>query len=163
MTNSTTPNTTTSDDNWGALWQEYWADVRNEDWLTARRLLEISPRVRGFFACHLSEDLVPIYDDDGHERPQPLREVALDWETAAGRIESDGFSSTERRLAMLVAALTTGQPLDLDSLSRMGSWTLQVWQVLVGWGTGGAATLHQHGGHDDPTRRADSSSRDGWR
>ncbi len=55
MTNSTTPNTTTSDDNWGALWREYWAQVRNEDWLTARRLLDLSPRVRGFFACHLAE------------------------------------------------------------------------------------------------------------
>jgi len=144
MTSSTTPTTTTSSGgSSNVLWQEYCADVRNEDWLTARRLLELSPRVRGFFACYLAEDVVPSYDDDGHERPQPLHEVALDWEAAAARIEADGFSSTERRLAMLVAALTTGQPLDLESLTRMGSWTLQVWQVLLDWGTDGAATLQE--------------------
>ncbi len=141
MTN-TTPSTT-SDDNSGTLWREYWAQVRNEDWLTARRLLELSPRVQGFFACYQAEDVVPIYDDDGHERPQPLRDVALDWEAAAARIEADGFSSTERRLAMLVAALTTGQPLDLESLTRMGYWTLQVWRVLLDWGTDGQATLQE--------------------
>lgn len=163
MTNSTTPNTTTSDDNWGALWREYWAQVRNEDWLTARRLLDLSPRVRGFFACHLAEQQIPTYDDGGHERPQPLRDVALDWEAAAARIEADGFSSTEHRLARLVAALTTGQPLDLESLTRMASWNLQVWQVLLDWGTDGQATLHQHGRHDDPTRRAENPSRDGGR
>jgi len=141
MTNTT--HSTTSDDNSGALWREYWVQVRNEDWLTAGRLLDLSPRVQGFFACYLAEDVVPSYDDDGHERPRSLHEVALDWEAAAARIEADGFSSTERRLAMLVAALTTGQPLDLESLTRMGYWTLQVWRVLLDWGTDGQATLQE--------------------
>ena len=36
------------------LWQEYWAGVGNEDWQAARRLLELSWRVRGFYAAHLA-------------------------------------------------------------------------------------------------------------
>jgi len=136
MTTSNTPNITKT-----SLWQEYWTQVRNEDWLAARQLLDLSPRVHGFFACYLAEELVPTYDDDGHERPRSLRDLNLDWAAAAARIDADGFSSTERRLARLVAALTTGQPLDLESMSRMGSWSLQVWQILLHWGTDGAATL----------------------
>jgi len=53
---------------------------------------------------------------------------------------ADGFSSTEARLARLVAAPTTGQPLELASLTWMGSWSSQVWRVLCEWGTDGRLT-----------------------
>ncbi len=123
------------------LWDEYWNGVGNGDWQAARRLLELSPRVCGFFAGHLAVVLEPAFDDDrdddGHEMTERRRDVTLDWEAAAGRIDADGFSSTEARLARLVAALTTGQPLELASLTWMGSWTAQVWTVLCEWGTDG--------------------------
>ncbi len=130
-------------------WDEYWNGVGNQDWQAAGRLLDLSPRVRGYFAGHLAvvlkphhgDDLDDPYDDEGHEPPERRRrEVTLDWEAAAGRIDADGFSSTEARLARLVAALTTGQPLELASLTWMGSWTAQVWQVLCEWGTDGRLT-----------------------
>lgn len=54
--------------------------------------------------------------------------------------ERDGLSSTEYRLARLVAALTTGQPIHLVSLSWMASWQGQMWRVLVQWGTDRAWT-----------------------
>ncbi len=53
---------------------------------------------------------------------------------------ADVFSSTEARLARPVAALTTGQPLELASLTWMGSWTAQVWTVLCEWGIDGRLT-----------------------
>ncbi len=65
-----------------ALWQEYWAGVRNEDWFAAARLLDASPRVRGYFACYLGEELTPRLDEAGNEVGAPLREVVLDWESA---------------------------------------------------------------------------------
>ncbi len=135
------------------LWDEYWAGVANEDWQAARGLLELSGRVRRFYAAHLAVDLEPAFDDDGHQPPARRREVILDWESAAGcigpgcidtgHINAAGFSSTEARLARLVAALTTGAPLDLASLTWMGSWSSQVWQVLCEWGTDGRLTTSE--------------------
>ena len=140
------------------LWEEYWAGVGNEDWQAARQLLELSWRVRGFYAAHLAVVLEPAFDDnddEGRELPGRRREVLLDWESAAGRIDTGhsntgrtdtghidaaGFSSTEARLARLVTALSTGAPLDLASLTWMGSWSSQVWQVLCEWGTDGRLT-----------------------
>ena len=141
-----------------ALWDEYWAGVANEDWQAARVLLELSGRVRRFYAAHLAVLLEPAFDDDGHQLPARRRDVVLDWESAAGCIDTGhintwhintgqvgaaGFSSTEARLAQLVAALTTGAPLDLASLTWMGSWSSQVWQVLVEWGTDGRLTTSE--------------------
>jgi len=136
-----------------ALWDEYWAGVGNEDWQAARLLLELSGRVRRFYAAHLAVDLEPAFDDDGHQPPARRREVILDWESAAGcigpgcidtgHINAAGFSSTEARLARLVAAMTTGAPLDLASLTWMGSWSSQVWQVLCEWGTDGRLTTSE--------------------
>ncbi len=129
-------------------WNQYWTHIGNEDWLTARRPLDLSPRVTGYYACYLApspadDDRHSCADEDGgHERTRRLSELELDWPSAASRIDAEGFSSTERRLARLVAALTTGQPLDLQDLSRLGSWRLPVWATLVEWGTDGAATLH---------------------
>jgi len=124
-----------------ALWQECWAGVRNEDWLAAARLLDASPRVRGYFTYYLGEKLTPRLDEAGNEVGAPFRNVVLDWETAADRIHLDGFSSTEYCLARLVAALTTGQPFPIKDLARMGFWSTHVRQVLVEWGTDGTATL----------------------
>ncbi len=126
-------------------WDECWDGVGNQDWQAARRLLDLSPRVCGYFAGHLAVVLEPHHeddrdDDDGHEPPEWRRDVVLDWEAAAGRIDAEGFSSTEARLARLVAALTTGQPLELASLTWMGSWSSQVWRVLCEWGTEGRLT-----------------------
>lgn len=123
------------------LWSEYWATVGNEEWLAARQLLGISARVRGFYACFLAE--VPPFEADGAstELDTYRRELHLDWAAAAGRISEEGFSSTEYRLARLVAALTTGEPISLEDLTRMGSWTARVWQTLVEWGTDGRATV----------------------
>jgi len=136
MTTSNTPNITKT-----SLWQEYWTQVRNEDWLDSRQLLELSPRVHGFFACYLAEELVPTYDDDGHERHRSRRELRPDWAGTASSINKGGFSFTERRLGHLVAALTADQPADLTSLTWMGSWTTPVCRILLGWGTDGRATL----------------------
>ena len=136
-----------------ALWDEYWAGVGNEDWQAARGLLELSGRVRRFYAAHLAVVLEPAFDDDGHQLPGRRREVVLDWESAAGCVDAGcidtgqigaaGFSSTEARLARLVAALTTGAPLDLASLTWMGSWSSQVWQILLEWGTDGRLTTSE--------------------
>lgn len=156
-TDTTDPNDVPRGDD---LWEEYWAGVGNEDWQAARRLLELSWRVRGFYAAHLAVVLEPDDDDDNedHEPPGRRREVVLDWESAAGRVDTGhidtecidtgqidaaGFSSTEARLARLVAALTTGAPLDLASLAWMGSWSSQVWQVLCEWGTDGRLTTSE--------------------
>ena len=131
----TTP--TTSSGSSSALCQECWTDVHNEDWLAARQLLELSPEVQEFYACNLAEELVPIDDDGGHERHRSRRELRPDWAGAASRIDADGFSFTERRLAHLVAALTA----DLTSLTLMGSWSTPVWRILLDRGTDGRATL----------------------
>lgn len=153
--NSTPARATGSGDvRYGAgLWQEYWNGVGNGDWQAARRLLDLSPRVRGFFAGYLAVVLEPHHDDDrddddrdddGHEMTElRRRDVTLNWVAAAGRIDAEGFSCTEARLARLVAALTTGQPLELASLTSMGSWTVQVWTVLCEWGTDGRLTISE--------------------
>jgi len=125
-------------------WERYWSEIGNEQWLAARELLDLSPRVRNLFAT-----FVAVEDrwGDGHA------ELQLDWEAAAAQAERDGLSSTEYHLARLVAALTTGQPIDLVSLSWMGSWQGEVWRVLVQWGTDGAWTTAPGTGMT-PARRA---------
>lgn len=140
-TNPTNHDPLSSSPGLGEDWDQYWCEVRNEDWITARRLLDISPRVRGLYALHLVEELTPRYDVDGTELDEPRRDLNLDWQAAADRIDSDGLSSTESRLAHLVAALTTDESLNLASLTVMGTWTFEVWQALAEWGTDGAATL----------------------
>lgn len=114
-------------------WGQYWAEVGNEAWQAARRLLDLSPRVAGFYANHL--EVVPVvrYDDDGDIRADLGDELVLDWEAAADQIAADGFSSTEARLARLVAALTTGAPFPLADLGWMNDWTTDVLAVLVRW------------------------------
>lgn len=148
-------------------WSEYWTQVGNEDWLAARRLLDLSPRVSGFYGCYLTEELVPshIEDDGGHLRTRKRPNLQLDWQAAASRVDADGFSSTERRLARLVAALATGHPVDLQDLSQLGSWSLDVWAILTEWATDGAATVHpaHHTGGDEPICCGDNASQAGRR
>jgi hypothetical protein len=124
-------------------WDAYWSAVGNEDWLVARRLLELSPRVRSFFASHFEEVQIPIIDDGGRELGLCRCELTLDWKAAAEHIDDDGFSSTEHRLARLVAALTAGEPVHLASLTLMNSWSTDVWRVLTEWGTDGRSTLQE--------------------
>lgn len=117
-------------------WDTFWAQVGNEDWLAAARLMDLSPRVAGFYATHLNAQKFDVFDDDG--RPCGIRtELVLDWEAAAKYVAAQGFSSTQDRLARLVAALTTGRPYPLSDLALMGSWQEQVWAVLAQWGTSG--------------------------
>ena len=114
-------------------WDRYWAEVGNETWQAARHLLDLSPRVAGFYANHLQVVPVVRYDDDGDIRADLGDDLVLDWEAAAAQIAADGFSSTEARLARLVAALTTGAPFPLADLASMNDWTTDVLAVLVRW------------------------------
>ena len=110
-------------------WERYWSQVGNEQWLTARELLDLSARVRGVF----TQFVTPV---TGAHRDR----LRLDWDAAAEQVEREGLSSTEYRLARLFLALTTGRPVDLESLSCMGSWQDEVWRVLVEWATDGRLT-----------------------
>lgn len=105
-------------------WDEFWAGVGSEEWLAAQRLLELSPVLQRDARLWV---LANTADDD-----DPWQAWADDVD-ARGR----GWSSTERRLFGIVAALTTGRPLDLSTLGNLGSWEIDVWQILVDWGTGG--------------------------
>jgi hypothetical protein len=108
------------------VWSRFWNDVDNPAWLAARDLLDLCPTVRRFFAGYLD------VDEEG---------VWLDWTTAAEHLADTGFSSTEGRLALLVAALTTGTPVDIGLLDSMGSWQDDVWAVMTSWATEGRLHL----------------------
>jgi hypothetical protein len=123
-----------------AAWTEYWSTVGNEDWLTAKALIELSPRVRGYFATYLGREELIQYDEQDKPVPSGRHQVVLDWQDAAGHLNREGLSSTEHRLARLVLALTTDEPIALSDLARMGSWSTQVWRTLTQWGTDGAYT-----------------------
>jgi hypothetical protein len=110
-------------------WEEFWAEVDDQEWLAARAVLEVSARVRG-----VAETFV--YRDERPLRDKPRGEALLDWEGFAAQVSRAGLSSGEARLADLVVALTTGAVIELEPLSRLGSWGPQVWRVLARWGTG---------------------------
>jgi hypothetical protein len=118
-------------------WEEYWAQVSGQELLAARALLDVSSRVRN--AAEMF-----VYRDECDERG----EAWLDWEGFAEQVTQAGLSSGEVRLAGLVLALTTGAPIELEPLSRLGSWGPQVWRVLARWGTGQPVTTS---GTVDPT------------
>lgn len=132
---STAPSTLI--DNWAA----YWAGVGNEEYLTARALLDLSYDVRTEVARHLS--YVPEETEvEGDEVMVTGGYWRLDWEAFAASLDATDdtrplFSSTGQRLARLVAALTADAPFDVCALTRMGSWETDVWRILVNWGTGG--------------------------
>jgi hypothetical protein len=103
-------------------WDEFWGEVVGREWSAAGALLDLSPRVAGLAQ-------VFVYRDAAGE-------AWLDWEAFGARAAADGLSSAEARLADLVVALTTGAPIALEPLARLGSWGPQVWRVLARWGTG---------------------------
>lgn len=108
-------------------WEGYWSRVGNEDLLAARELLEVSPRVRAWFA-HF------IKDDDTDDRP---------WDRAAAALPQAPLSSTERALAELVVALAANEtyPLHFRRLDTFGEWELDVWRILTEWATDGRCTV----------------------
>ncbi|MGV1009834.1 MAG: hypothetical protein ACOYBY_14675 [Dermatophilaceae bacterium] len=121
-------------------WEQYWTAIGNEDWQLACRLLDLSPRVRGFFASHLIEASWPASDEHGTPAgTEP--ELVLDWSGAANNVRGEGFSSTQRRLAELVLALVLDTPIALSDLAWLNEWTVPVWTALVEWATHGAATV----------------------
>lgn len=129
-------------------WGGYWSEVGNETYLAAKELCEISPRVRGFFerfitardVSHLLEEYGPNVKVDRWE---------LDWNAAAAQIDNDGMSSTENRLAHIVASLTAyddpeekkPHPVYMTELGYLGSWERDVWSILVNWATDGRLTV----------------------
>ncbi|MGL4174311.1 MAG: hypothetical protein ACRCTR_09650 [Actinomycetota bacterium] len=121
MTGHRTSTTSTGTD----LWEAYWATVGNEDWLVARDLLTVSPRVRAVFAQHVH------LERHGLDRTS----LELDWDAATEHVADEPLSSTERRLADLVVALASGGRVDLAALGLLGSWEAHVWRVLVTWAT----------------------------
>lgn len=113
-------------------WALYWRRVGNENYLTAKQLLELSPRVESFYRRFA----LVSPDTAGGE------EYIVDWLTAANSIEADGMSSSEMRLAHLVAGLICGREgethlIDLNILGYMGSWTDDVLRILVKWASDG--------------------------
>lgn len=78
-----------------------------------------------------------IDPDSGVFHPEAL----IDWEAWAEDYDREGrgWSSTEHRLAQLVAALTVrDRTMKISGvLDLMGSWERDVWRILVEWGTGG--------------------------
>lgn len=128
-------------------WDSYWRGVGSEEWLTARQLIELSPSLR-------SEAASWLRTGKGRDLTDWIHDV-----DDTGR----GWSSTESRLFRVVAALIDPYPdadwvEDLPSLplyvvkvgddykrtvplvyflEQMGSWEIDVWRILVNWGTGG--------------------------
>lgn len=117
-----------------AAWDAHWTGIRDEDWLAAKQLLDLSPRVAGYYASHLT----PTRPDG-----RGTGEAHLDWDAAASGIPEECFSSTERRLALLVAAVVTDAPVRLSDLGLMESWAVPVWQVLTSWATRGDLTVSE--------------------
>ncbi|WP_426561380.1 hypothetical protein ACPPVT_14420 [Angustibacter sp. McL0619] len=135
-------------------WDAYWLTVGSEQYLAARELVELSSRLRTLFASFVRwVEPDPSWYEAGEQLPPGSWE--LDWETATTyALTKAGLSGGERRLAAVVAALTTaGHTVQLDSLSIDGSWTQSMWRVLVEWGTDGALTV-TGGRGDTPAKRA---------
>ncbi|WP_395695271.1 hypothetical protein [Nocardioides sp.] len=133
---------TPSADDLAAAWAAYWSAIDGEDWLTAKALIELSPSLQVEAARWVAADRdldawVRHIDDQGR-----------------------GWSSTERRLFRVVAALLDPAPDVIDAhevpyamqmgedrvlrgvplayfLELMGSWEGDFWRILTTWGTGG--------------------------
>lgn len=127
-------------------WDEAWAEVGSEEWLAAKRLLELSS---------LQYEAAHWIRNSRHDRAGGI----LDW-IADVDAEGRGWSSTEHRLFRVVAALVDPWPERPDGpvgpyeatrgdgtvhrlvplvhvFDSMGSWEHEFWQVMVQWGTGG--------------------------
>lgn len=112
-------------------WADYAPTVRNEDYLTALELLDLSPAVASWCAAagglrwtgrHVETDRGTLPDCD------------VDWDAAAEQLNAGTYlSGTEARLAGVVLALTAGRRVDLRDLTLLGSWTEPVWAILERW------------------------------
>lgn len=121
-------------------WPDFWKQVGSEEWLAAKALLELDTygTVRNDAGHHLAYPAQPYrtVNEDGER----CWAIVMDWEGWVADVDEHGrgWSSTERRLFHLVAALTTGRPLNIIGvLDQMNSWEHDVWRILVDWGTGG--------------------------
>ncbi|WP_426566342.1 hypothetical protein ACPPVT_07300 [Angustibacter sp. McL0619] len=112
-------------------WAAYWREVGNEEWLAARELIELCPRLWSLFAGYIEAT---------GERPAGWW---LDWPAAcAYGLDEAGLSGGEHRLAQVVAGLVLDDhPVRLYPLSITGSWSREKWRVLVEWGTDGELTV----------------------
>lgn len=117
-------------------WDEFWCVVNGEDWLTAKRLIELDDVVLED-ACRWLR-----YDDRGRERS-----ANLDLRGWVADVDETGrdWSSTQRNLFELVAAvLDRDRTISLHKvLGYTGSWERELWSILVTWGTGGDNRDHQ--------------------
>ena len=111
--------------------------VGSEEWLAAFALLDLSPAVRADAARYTGwarDD--GRFADSGEFEPDPQ----IDWEAWVADVEETGrgWSSTERRLYQLIAALIGDRPLKLlGVLDGMGSWEREVLAIVVQWASGG--------------------------
>lgn len=128
-------------------WERYWSQVGNEDYLAAKQLLDLSPRVANHFAAYAHART----DDGGWE---------VQWGKAIAALDTSGMSTTEMNLADLVAGLVC--PVDgasehlisVKSLAWMGSWTDDVLRILLAWATDGRLSLSGKLLADDPWVKA---------
>lgn len=125
------------------------ASVGSEDWLAALALLALSPTLTHDVAefTEWSRDGGSYtYEGEGENKTSTFHPTAqMDWDAWWADVVKNGrgWSSTEHRLAQLVASLTASvddEPVRiplLGTLDYMGSWEADVWRILAEWGTGG--------------------------
>lgn len=123
-------------------WDDYWPTIGSEDYLAAKALLDLSPQVRGDAALWLKWDSYEQWNDDGEVIGHSTPFATLDWDGWIENIDQHGvgWSSTEKRLFEVIAALVSTEPREIalrGILDYMGSWEVDVWRILVNWGTGG--------------------------
>ena len=118
--------------------------IGNESWLAALALLDLSTPVALDAARFTgwSRD-GGRFTRDGNDpngaavfHPDP----EMDWDAWCADVDAEGrgWSSTEKRLYQLVAALATDRPVHLSGvLDSLGSWQREVLRVLVEWASGG--------------------------
>lgn len=111
-------------------WEEFWSGIDGEDWLTAKKLIELSPALLASCSQWLR------YRDVGRDRTADLDLAG--W--VADVDESGrGWSTYEFKLYEVVACIL--EPDRQVSLYRLldylGDWTEPVWAALVAWGSGG--------------------------
>lgn len=119
------------------------AGVGSERWLAALALVDLSPGLSAELAgwtSWASEDGTFTYEGEvATFHPMPL----MRWEEWAADVDERGrgWSSTERRLAGLVMALTVDRPVRLVGvLDGLGDAETDALRVLVEWATGGRVT-----------------------
>lgn len=125
-------------------WESFFATVGNQEWLTAKALLELNL----FGAVRRdAERWLRHSKYDGHLDDSGTWQWAaeLDWEAWVENVEEHGrgWCGSEWRLFEVVAGLTTGRPFNIVGvLDRMGESGAGVWRILAEWGTGGSNRDH---------------------